>query len=203
MGDSAVKGIDVSGYNPGTDWSKVKSAGNSFAFIKATEGLTYHNSFFRNDWANCKSNGLLRGAYHFFHPSMDPVQQAKWFFNAVGPLSPGDLPPVIDMETHELTIQEEVASTLLFLNETEKLFNKKPMIYAGYYYIQDLGNPPAFAQYPLWLAAYTAIPKIPKPWSNYTFWQYLGDTLVDGVRGTCDLSIGSGDLAWLTNFSNQ
>src|SRR5262245_61075050 len=63
-----VEGIDVSGYQPNTDWAKVKGANRKFAFIKATEGTGYVNPYFDHDWKGAKQNGILRGAYHYFHP---------------------------------------------------------------------------------------------------------------------------------------
>ncbi|KAG6858087.1 hypothetical protein C0993_006597, partial [Termitomyces sp. T159_Od127] len=35
---AAPQGIDVSGYQPGINWSTVKANGVEFAYIKATEG---------------------------------------------------------------------------------------------------------------------------------------------------------------------
>ena len=36
-----LTGIDVSNYNGTVDWKKVKESGVAFAFVKATEGITY------------------------------------------------------------------------------------------------------------------------------------------------------------------
>ena len=38
------KGIDVSGYQPNIKWDTVKANGNSFVYIKATEGTGKHRS---------------------------------------------------------------------------------------------------------------------------------------------------------------
>ena len=38
------KGIDVSDYQPNVDWGAVKANGNSFVYIKATEGTGNHHS---------------------------------------------------------------------------------------------------------------------------------------------------------------
>lgn len=198
-----VLGIDVSRFNPDTNWPMVKAAGKAFAFIKCTEGLSVRNPYFKIDWAASKAAGVIRGAYHFFHPKDDPVEQANWFLSHLGDLTVGDLPAVLDMETPELAPEKEVESALIWLDIVEKATGKKPIIYADKDYIKLLKNPPQFAQYPLWLAGYTLAPDVPLPWKGYTFWQYSGSGKVPGVAGFCDLSKCGGDLAWLTEFSNQ
>lgn len=40
----------------------------------------------------------MRGAYHFFVPADDPESQARWFLSQIA-LEPGDLHPVVDIET--------------------------------------------------------------------------------------------------------
>jgi len=197
----SLEGIDVSGYNPGTNWNLVKSQ-KEFAFIKCTEGLTYTNKYFKSDWANSQTSGVIRGAYHFFHPHDDPIKQAQFFLLTMGELTSKDLPPVIDLETHELTAQQEVNNALIFLETIQKSVQKTPIIYSGFYYINELGNPQAFAKYPLWLADYEAIPKIPKPWSSYTFWQYSSSGNVNGVSGKADLSVYQGDMNSLMLLCN-
>lgn len=196
-----VEGVDVSGYNPGTDWNEVFKSGISFAFIKATEGLTYTNPLFSSDMAHSKSSGLLVGAYHFFHPHDDPTHQAQHFLNVIGELGPGDLPPVMDWEVHELTVVQEIKNAVIFLNYVSHVSGKTPIIYSSPSYINELGNP-MLSQYPLWLADYAKKPTIPQPWSNYTFWQYSDSGKVRGIKGKCDLTVGSGDIDWLKGISS-
>ena len=52
----AVEGIDLSGYQPTVDWTKVA-----------------------DHWARAKQANLLRGAYHFFRPKQDAAAQARLF----------------------------------------------------------------------------------------------------------------------------
>jgi len=65
----AAEGIDLSGYQPTVDWTKVAASGIAFAFIKATEGTTLIDHTFADHWARAKRASLLRGAYHFFDRS--------------------------------------------------------------------------------------------------------------------------------------
>ncbi len=63
---ATVPGIDVSYWNAGIDWPKVRAAGQRFTFIKASEGDGYLDPTFDDNWRGAKAAGLLRGAYHFF-----------------------------------------------------------------------------------------------------------------------------------------
>ena len=46
-----LDGLDVSAYEGDIDWAKVVAAGKSFAFVKATEGVTYVDPTFAKNWA--------------------------------------------------------------------------------------------------------------------------------------------------------
>ena len=63
-----VHGIDVSHYQNRIFWDSVRAADIQFAFVKATEGATFQDSFFCKNWDEMAENGLKRGAYHYFRP---------------------------------------------------------------------------------------------------------------------------------------
>ena len=69
---ATVPGIDVSYWNAGIHWPKVRATGQRFVFIKSTEGDSYSDPTFDDNWLGAKSAGLLRGAYHFFRANIDP-----------------------------------------------------------------------------------------------------------------------------------
>src|ERR1700760_298530 len=62
-------GLDVSD-NEGTgiSWPSVKASGITFAWAKATEGLTLNDAAFTVNMANARAAGVLIGAYHYAHP---------------------------------------------------------------------------------------------------------------------------------------
>jgi lysozyme len=96
-----IWGIDVSHYQGVVAWQSVRAAGAAFAFAKASEGTTATDPLFADNWRGIAQAGLARGAYHFAHPGFDPETQAVHFHATVGDLRPGDLPPVLDIETTE------------------------------------------------------------------------------------------------------
>jgi GH25 family lysozyme M1 (1,4-beta-N-acetylmuramidase) len=71
-------GEDRSSFQPVTSWM-----GDSFGIAKATEGTGWTDSTFAGNWANLRSAGMPRGAYHFFRPADSPADQAAFFWGTV------------------------------------------------------------------------------------------------------------------------
>ena len=198
---AALTGPDVSSWQhtsgASIDWGQVRAAGQSFAFVKATEGPTgyYQNPYFASDWANIRAAGLIRGAYHFARPEFSAIDQANYFISVVGAgASPGDLPPVLDLEQTGGLAPANLASwTQAFLSRVQALTGRTPMVYSSPYFIRNsLGNTAQFSQYPLWLADYTGRsgPSYPLPgsWGSFTFWQFTSTASVPGISGNVDMS---------------
>jgi GH25 family lysozyme M1 (1,4-beta-N-acetylmuramidase) len=212
---ATVPGIDVSYWNSGIDWPKVRATGQRFVFIKATEGENYADPTFSANWSGAKSAGLLRGAYHFFRPNLDAKKQAKKFIDYVKATKDhGELPHVLDIESHDGQRKEKIiASAKTWLDEVEKAFGRKPIIYSGQYFLQDYfseagGGPPAWAKdYPLWLAQYPNTyvegqqPFLPRGWFKWTFWQYSESGRINGINANVDLNVFNGTLEELYNFA--
>jgi lysozyme len=196
-----VHGIDVSKWQGSIDWSKVAQAGYKFAFIRVSDGLTYIDSYFPQNWAGAKNNGIIRGAYQFFRPNQDAIQQAQLLLDKMGPLQKGDLPPVIDVEnTGNLSPAEVAAQIGKWINYVESKLGIKPIIYSGYYFWKDNVKSTAFGDYLLWLPWYhdyqdTAFcPSVPDPWTKWTFWQWTDKGSVPGISGNVDLDIFDGTI---------
>ncbi len=212
---ATVPGIDVSYWNSGIDWPKVRATGLRFVFIKATEADYYADPTFDDNWLGAKSAGLLRGAYHFFRSNVDGKKQAKKFIDYVRSMNDdGELPPVLDLETHDGQSKDRViARAKAWLDEVEAAFGRKPLIYSGQYFLQDYfseagGGPPAWAKdYPLWLAQYPNTytegqqPSLPRGWFRWTFWQYSEKGRLNGINANVDLNVFNGTLEELYKFA--
>ena len=198
-------GIDVSGYQ-GTniDWVSVKNAGISFAWVKATEGITFDDDAFTVNEANAHAAGLLIGAYHFAHPDTHTSlsgadQEAAHFWTIAGPYlqaSNGQLMPVLDLEV-SMTNQQTVASLAGWVNQwcndiTNYAFQYgvvlKPVVYTYTSYASQWIDARIATNWLLWLAApgsanaQTGAPST-YPWSNWAVWQYTFADTVSGVSG--------------------
>lgn len=208
-----TRGIDVSHFQGEIEWPRVASSDVAFCFIKATEGSSYVDPYFQANWSGSAAAGLSRGAYHFGRASNDAIAQAQLFYNTVtadGALGPGDLPPVLDLETLDGQPPVEVLQwTLAFLAKADALFGRRTVVYTGagfWQSLQDLPGCEVLASRPLWLAAYSAHPQVPPPWSSWTFWQYSdgsanGGSPVPGVMGDVDQDWFAGTVAQLANLA--
>ncbi|MEP0805989.1 MAG: LysM peptidoglycan-binding domain-containing protein [Chloroflexota bacterium] len=212
---ATVPGIDVSYWNAGIDWPKVRATGQRFVFAKATEGDFYSDPTFPANWSGAKTAGLLRGAYHFFRANVDGRKQAKKFIDYIkSTRDNGELPPVLDLETHDGQTNARIISRAKdWLDEVEAAFGKKPIIYSGQYFLQDHfseagGGPPSWAKdYPLWLAQYPNVyvegqqPFLPRGWFKWTFWQYSEKGRLNGINANVDLNVFNGTLEELYKFA--
>jgi lysozyme len=214
---ATVPGIDVSYWNAGIDWPKVRAAGQRFTFIKASEGDGYLDPTFDDNWRGAKTGGLLRGAYHFFRANADAKKQANKFIDYVNSMNdPGELPPVLDLETADGQSRDKIISRAkTWLDLVEAAFKLKPIIYSGLYFLQDHfsevgGGPPVWAKdYPLWLAQYPSQyvpamePSLPRGWFKWNFWQYSEKGRVNGINANVNLDVFNGSQEDLYKFAGS
>lgn len=198
-----LSGIDVSVYQGSVDWAAVKKAGKDFAFIRACYGTGSIDSRYSANWQNAKAAGVIRGAYQFFRPSQDALQQAQVFLK-YNTTEDGDLAPVIDIEVSEgvsgAVITEKVKT---WLNAVKAATGRTPIIYTSPAFWRSLPNTGTLGGYTLWIANWgVSSPGIPSPWTNWTFWQYSETGSVSGISGAVDLNYFNGDLTSLKALAN-
>ncbi len=203
-GQTTVKGIDVyHGDNGGNtiDWAKVKAAGISFAFAKATESTNFTDSMFATNWSGMKAAGIVRGAYHFFHSDVDPTAQATFFLSTVGTLEKGDL-LVLDLETTNNQTQATIlANAETFMAAVKSKSGVTPILYTSPAFLSSFGT---LGQYPLWIANYgVSCPTVPSAWKSYTFWQSTGSGSLSVLSSAVDLDTFNGSLSDLTTFADS
>ncbi len=189
-----VHGIDVSYYQGKINWQEVAKPVDdikiSFAFIKATEGVTLVDARFKRNWREAEKANILRGAYHYFKPKKSGAWQALFFLQTVKPQA-GDLLPVVDVEETG-GIEKAVLRANLreFLNQVEKKIGAKPIIYSGYkFYIENLEG--HFNDYPLWIAHYRQ-PKLKFTEEKWLFWQHSDEATLSGIKTRTDMNVFNG-----------
>lgn len=193
--DYSIHGIDVSHYQDIINWKEVKNMEIQeikigFAFIKATEGIGKIDEHFRRNWLHCHKEGIAKGAYHFFLPNRAGKLQAKNFITTVK-LKEGDLPPVLDVEKVWPDKVKMVAEIKIWLDEVEKAYKVKPIIYTNiYFYNAYLKN--FVDEYPFWIAHYLqpAKPRVERDWH---FWQHSEKGRVNGIASLVDFNVFKGD----------
>ena len=191
-----IHGIDVSRYQQRIAWEAVKKMyvrgiRLDFAFIKATEGNTRVDPFFKRNWKKSKEAGVIRGAYHFFIPNRDGRMQAQNFIKTVV-LESGDLPPVLDIEQlYGISTPNLRKELKEWMDIMEEHYGVKPIIYTNAsFYKQHLSG--HFEDYPLWVAHYLEQhqPRVTRKWH---FWQHSEKGRVNGITGSVDFNVFNGD----------
>ena len=156
----APKGIDVAAHqHPGgtpIDWSKVRTDGQSFAFVKATEGGDWVNPHYVEDIQAANAAGLKTGAYHYARPAGDAKTQAANFAAQIALAPDQTLPPALDIEVAEGKSAAQLEQWIEeFTSELKRLTGRTPMIYTyKYFWMGQMNNSQKFSDMPLWLAAY-------------------------------------------------
>jgi GH25 family lysozyme M1 (1,4-beta-N-acetylmuramidase) len=206
---ATLRGLDVSGFQGDVNWSSVASAGASFAYVKATEGINYTNGHFAQQYNGSAGVGLIRGAYHFARPNASSgSSQADYFVNHGGGWSRDGktLPGALDIEyqpsgdtCYGLSRSSMVSWIRSFVTEYHSRTGRYPMIYSTTdWWTTCTGNYSGFAgNDPLWIANYTgkATP-LPAGWSGYTIWQHAAAGTFPG-----DQDVFNGTLADLRTFA--
>lgn len=200
---TTVKGIDVSFYQQGVDWSKVKAAGHKFGIARVSDGVNYPDDYFQQNWAEIKQAGLIRGAYQFFRPGQNATTQAQMVVSAVGKLGNGDLPAVIDVETADGQSSGTIVQKIkTWISVVEQGTGKKPIIYAAMGFWDTLSGTSEFAKYDLWVANYgVSCPYLPNTWATWKFWQYTDSGQVSGVSGGVDTNHFNGTFDQLVAYA--
>lgn len=183
-----LKGIDVSNHQGDIEWDKIDSEVVKYVYIKATEGTTYVDDYFKKNWNGASNSGFLKGAYHFYNVNNDGLKQAEHFIEVV-PKESHVLPPVIDIETiSDVESGKVILELKEYVEKIEAHYGVKPIFYANIdtynLYIKD-----AFKDYLIWFPHYnTEAPAI----TDWTIWQYTDSGIVDGIDGPVDFNIFKG-----------
>jgi len=189
-------GIDVSEYQGVINWNQLEDLENgektSFVIIRSTAGINHRDRYFTSNWREAKKKGIIRGAYHYYRPNENGSQQAEFFIKNVK-LSPGDLPPIIDIEklSDIQSVNSLIEGVSTWINKVEEHYGVQPIIYSGAYFYKKylIGK---FSKNILWVANYNKIknPLVEFPWS---FWQYTDKGNIIGIKGPVDMNVFKGD----------
>ena len=192
-------GIDVSEYQGIISWTYVDTLENKypidFVFIRATVGKDRQDYQFEQNWLGAKKNKMIRGAYHYYRPNENSLEQARLFIETVT-LHKGDLPPVLDIE--KLPKNQSIANLKIglkrWLKAVESHYGVKPIIYTGERYYDDFLKE-EFSDYLFWIANYNFYRE--EIDSHWLFWQFTEKASVPGIKGNVDVNIYNGDLQQL------
>jgi GH25 family lysozyme M1 (1,4-beta-N-acetylmuramidase) len=219
-------GIDVSRFQGTIDWTQVPSAGVGWAFVQASRGSGLDctvastscgaDPYFATNRVNAKASGIRIGPYHrafatgasIAEARADSAAEATVFIAQVGALNPGEMLPVLDVETPftGLNPKRLTAWVRVWVKRVRAALGRKPMIYTNASSWGATGNTLEFAKarFPLWVAEWgVSKPTVPAlNWAGrgWSVWQYTSSGSVPGISGRVDMNRLGVRLRKLTVF---
>lgn len=194
-----VAGIDVSQYQGLIDWPNIGLVEEAFpvhfVFIRASAGKDKRDVYFNRNWEGAKARELMRGAYHYYRPDENSLDQAALFISQVR-LQKGDLPPVLDIEQMPKNQSMDSLKVGLsrWLSAVEKHYGVQPILYSGSRFYEDFLKD-EFPSYRIWIANYNFF--VESPQTEWTFWQFSENGSASGIHGPVDLNLYTGNLQGL------
>lgn len=194
-----IVGIDVSEYQGNIHWDSVKNIEGTFpiqfVILRSTAGKNRIDAKFHQNWKALRNQKIIRGAYHYYRPNENSLQQAELFIKTVK-LKKGDLPPILDIE--KLPKNQSLDSLKVglkrWLKKVEEHYGEKPIIYSGESYYNDFLEE-EFADYAFWIANYNFFVENIK--DEWLMWQFTEKGTVSGIKGNVDVNIFNGNLQQL------
>jgi GH25 family lysozyme M1 (1,4-beta-N-acetylmuramidase) len=184
-GDAMPLGHDVSSHQGNVNWNSAHDDGATFAYVKATEAISYLNPYFDQQYDGARSAGLVRGAYHFGLPdSSSGKSQATYFLEhgGGGKADGWTLPPALDIEgnpygaeCYGLSASQMVSWITAFSDEVQRQTGRRPVLYTTLKWWKDCtgNNVSLGTDHLLWLAHWgSSFGTLPAGWSKPTFWQF-------------------------------
>lgn len=206
-------GVDVSRFNGAIGWPTVAASGYRFAFVQASRGSGLDCTVkpascgadpnYLYNYANAKLAGIRVGPYHrafatgatAIQARADAIAEADVFIAQVGALQPGDLLPVLDVETPFTGLSAGRLRTWIktWIARVHKRLGPQAIIYTNATSWGATGNSAIFApKHPLWVAEWgVSRPSVPAGnWGGrgWSVWQYTSSGSVPGISGRVDLN---------------
>ena len=181
-------GIDVSHHQGEIDWDSFFASRDSiinFVYCKATEGLYHVDSKWRENRIQLDKRKTKLGAYHFFLPNKDAMQQANHFLLNYSAKT-NYLPPVIDVELETDSDSELIKNVTIWLECVENKINKRPIIYTSHHFYKTKFKG-KLNDYKFWIANYNVTPSGFED-TNIILWQYTDKGRLAGIKGDVDLN---------------
>jgi lysozyme len=187
-------GFDVSQFQGKINWNEVDSLEHKFplqyVFIRATAGNNKKDIRFDENWAAAKNHHFIRGAYHYYRPNENSLEQAANFIRSVR-LQKGDLPPVLDVE--KFPKNQSIDSLKLglqrWLKKVDEHYKVRPIIYTSEKYYNDFLKED-FPEYAFWVANYNFFVENIK--NDWLFWQFTEKAKLNGIEERVDVNIYNG-----------
>ena len=185
------QGIDVSRWQGNINFEKVKNDGIEIVYIKASEGRTYIDPYFEQNYNNAKANNLKVGFYHYLTATTISSAQAQAdFFASVIEGKEVDCKLAMDYEEFYGEGKNEINRiALAFITRLKQMSGKDVIAYSNLNNVRNTFDDNIANASKLWLAYYgntQNIVNIQSNWSTYIGLQYTDSGRVNGINGDVD-----------------
>lgn len=185
------QGIDVSRWQGNINFQKVKNDGIEIVYIKASEGRTYIDPYFEQNYKKAKANNLKVGFYHYLTATTISSAQAQAdFFASVIEGKEVDCKLAMDYEEFYGEGRNEINRiALAFITRLKQMSGKDVIAYSNLNNVRNTFDDNIASASKLWLAYYGDTQKIVNTksnWSTYIGLQYTDSGRVNGVSGNVD-----------------
>lgn len=181
-------GIDVSAWQNGIDFNKVKNGGIKIVYLKASEGTTYRDSYFERNYQKAKENGLYVGTYHYVRAKNEEeaIEEAEFFASIISGKEI-DCKLAMDFESFGNLSKTEINNiAITFLETLRRITKQEVMVYSNTYTAKNIFNG-EITKYPLWIAEYgVSNPSANGKWETWVGFQYTDTGTVAGIKGYVD-----------------
>ncbi|WP_083392932.1 GH25 family lysozyme [Curtobacterium sp. MMLR14_010] len=192
-----VQGMDVSAWQPDVDWRAAYRTGARFAYIKASEGVTYQSRTYVQQYEQSRAAGFIRGGYVYAQPAQASGRAtADFFFKSMGQWNPDGwtLPPLLDIEygsaaqgaCYGLSWSRMRTWIRSFSDTVHQRTGRWPAIYTTTDWWQKCTNDSrAFSKNPLFVAMwpsrdFSSPGTLGRSWSQWRFWQWAAEGVFPG-----------------------
>jgi len=198
-------GVDVSGWEGCIDWVAA-ARWLPFVYYKCTEGTSFVDPFFIANKQACSELGIPHSAYHYYHPDLDPIHQARHFVTTAGD---GYKKLIVDVEKYPSDYDEFQPNLKKFIAKVRELSSCQVAIYtsAGYW------NDATKTSYPSWVRGMSLIvahytvsskPLLPNGFDQWDIWQFSKHFYFPGCSECADGDWFNGPLNkardWFGNY---
>ena len=191
------RGIDVSVFQSGINWERVRASGVEFAMIKATQGRSEQNaslrlftdSYFIRNMLGAGKAGIEIGVYHYLTAQAvsEAIEEAEYYLSVIAPYKGAvSLYAAVDVESKYLPDDKNMLTMIInaFCKRIQGA-GYTPMVYTNPNFLKNrIGD---ISVWPLWLALWRDKKYVPTKadYPNIRIWQW-GAESVDGIVGMVD-----------------
>lgn len=194
--------VDISSYNPVSDWGAVRGAGISGASVKTTQGDYYRNPLRQAQIEGGRGAGVATGAYCFADSNSTPERNADYFVGnskGLGVFDKGSLLPMLDVENEANgNIYWNATNANMFVPRWIAQVRRetgvaKVAVYANLSFFKTVLRPDEWADDNvfLWLALYNGDPGNTSGYNHrrLALHQHSSKGLVAGIPGNVDRNV--------------